>query len=203
LTLLETGTRVARFMFQEAFADWLGAEGAGEGRRLSLAARLFASEKGKPNWLSNVGLSGAVCFLWGYLLYRGDLDTLWRMLGIVNQLLASIALAVGTTYILLHSPRRIYALCTVIPFGFLVVTTFTASVMSFQSWWGLIGTLQASIAAAALPAAELAAAGKQVFLLKLVCLLAGIMLCLVSVIVVDAVRRWWLILRSAAPPARA
>ncbi len=201
LTLLETGTRVARFMFQEAFAEWLGAEGAGEARRQSLVARIFASEKGKPNWLSNVGLSGGVCFLWGYLLYRGDLDTLWRMLGIVNQLLASIALAVGTTYILLHSPRRIYALCTVIPFVFLVVTTFTASVMSIQSWWGQIGTLQATIAAGALPAAELAAADKQAFLLKLVCLLAGIMLCLVGVIVVDAVRRWWTILRTAAPPA--
>ena len=51
-------------------------------------------------------------FFWGYLLYMGSLNTLWRMLGIANQLLASIALAVGTTYLLNHAPKRKYALCT-------------------------------------------------------------------------------------------
>ena len=34
------------------------------------------------------------------------------MMGIANQLLAAIALAVGTTYLLQHAPKRIYALCT-------------------------------------------------------------------------------------------
>ena len=43
-----------------------------------------------------------VCFLWGYLLYTGNIESLWRMMGIANQLLAIIALAVGTSYLLLH-----------------------------------------------------------------------------------------------------
>ena len=60
-------------------------------------------------------MSILVCFGWGYLLYMGTLDTLWRMLGIANQLLAAIALAVGTTYLLLHAPKRRYALCTGYP----------------------------------------------------------------------------------------
>ena len=57
-------------------------------------------------------MSVMVCFLWGYLLYTGNIARLWRMMGIANQLLAAIALAVGTTYLLLHAPKRRYALCT-------------------------------------------------------------------------------------------
>ena len=59
----------------------------------------------KPNWGLNVTMSVVVCGLWGGLLYIGNLDTLWRMLGIANQLLATIALAVGTTYLLQHAPE--------------------------------------------------------------------------------------------------
>ena len=65
----------------------------------------------------------------------GTLDTLWRMLGIANQLLAAIALAVGTTYLLLHAPKRRYALCTGIPFVFVLFTVVTAGVMSIHGWW--------------------------------------------------------------------
>ncbi len=80
-------------------------------------------------------MSVFTCFAWGCMLYLGNLETLWRMLGISNQLLASIALAVGTTYLLTHAPKRRYALCTAIPFCFVVVTVFTAGLMSIQGWW--------------------------------------------------------------------
>src|SRR5262245_64656005 len=101
-------------------------------------------------------MSVVVCFAWGYLLSRGDLKTLWRMLGIVNQLLACIALAVGTTYILNHATKRVYALCTGIPFAFVLITVFTAGIMSIQSWW-----------------AEAAKAPEsQQFMLRLMCCLA-------------------------------
>ena len=83
----------------------------------------------------NVALSVTVCALWGYLLYSGNFATLWRMMGIANQLLATIALAVGTTYLLKHAPKRAYALCTGIPLVFVVATVFTAGVQSIQSWW--------------------------------------------------------------------
>ncbi|MCX5660422.1 MAG: carbon starvation protein A [Planctomycetota bacterium] len=77
LTLLETGTRVARFVFAEAVAGIRGVDAV----------------KGKPNWVLNVTASVVVSVAWGYLLYMGNLNTLWRMLGIANQLLAAIALA--------------------------------------------------------------------------------------------------------------
>jgi carbon starvation protein len=105
----------------------------------------------------------------------GTLDTLWRMLGIANQLLAAIALAVGTTYLLLHAPKRRYALCTGIPFVFILITVVTASVMSIHGWW-----------VRDIPAA----APENKFLLKLLCFLASAMLALTVVITAAAVRRW-------------
>lgn len=158
LTLLETGTRVARFVFQEAASQF------------SPSARIG----GKPNWFMNVLMSVFVCFCWGYLLYSGNLNMLWRMLGIANQLLASIALAVGTTYILLHAPKRVYALCTGVPLALVLTTVLTASTMSVRGWW---------LEAAQAPA-------EQVFMLRLMCVLASMMIVMTVIITVDAVRAW-------------
>ena len=126
LTLLETGTRVARFIFQETVHQFLPKALAGR-RDVNLGL--------------NVVMSVVVCALWGYLLYSGNIATLWRMMGIANQLLATIALAIGTTYLLKHAPRRAYALCTGIPLVFVVATVFTAGVESIQSWWRELATL--------------------------------------------------------------
>ena len=89
LTLLETGTRVARFIFQEVVHQ-------------SLPAKL--AQRWDVNLGLNVALSLSVCGLWGYLLYSGNIATLWRMMGIANQLLAMLALAIGTTYLLEYAP---------------------------------------------------------------------------------------------------
>lgn len=192
LTLLETGTRVARFVFQETLTSFGDVAAAPRGDRDPVAADddiLDAVSAGtmtrQPSWFMNVAMSVLVCFGWGYLLYRGDLKTLWGMLGIANQLLAAIALAVGTTYILNHAPRRIYALCTAIPFVGVIITVFTAGVQSINRWWASTATAPA----------------EQVTLLKLMCVLAAIMLALTALIALDAARKWWSIL--ARPPARA
>src|SRR3954464_8498511 len=140
LTLLETGTRVARFVFQEAFTSF-GAADATDGTPATQYAVGAEDDEHshalarRPHWGINIVMSVVVCAAWGYLLYMGSLDTLWRMLGIANQLLAAIALAVGTTYLLLHAPKRRYALCTGIPFVFILFTVVTASVMSIHGWW--------------------------------------------------------------------
>lgn len=133
----------------------------------------------------NVALSLGVCGLWGYLLYSGNIATLWRMMGIANQLLATIALAVGTTYLLEHAPRRRYAFCTGIPLAFAVATVFTAGVQSIQSWWKELAGLPTGSADA--------------FYLKLVSIMAGIMLVLSALVVLDSVRRWYQVLRMPAP----
>ncbi|TWT44088.1 Carbon starvation protein A [Phycisphaerae bacterium RAS1] len=197
LTLLETGTRVARFVVQEAVGQFSGREGANAsliphhapGAPLAAPGAASAASH-RPNWAMNVGMSLLTCFAWGYLLYTGNINTLWRMLGIANQLLASIALAVGTTYLLLHAPKRVYALCTAIPFFFVLATTLTAGVQSVQGWWGRIAT----------------APPGEAFSLRLMSVLATIMLALVVVIAADAMRRWVQILspvasRTAARPA--
>ena len=95
-----------------------------------------------------------VCFCWGYLLYTGNIDRLWRMMGIANQLLATIGLAVGTTYLLLHSPKRVYALCTAIPFVLVVASVFAAGMLSIGMWWQEIGLLNDRLASLELSAAS-------------------------------------------------
>lgn len=167
LTLLETGTRVARFIFEETIEQIFP-------RR---------NKEHRANWLLNITMSMLVCFLWGYLLYSGNIATLWRMMGIANQLLATIALAVGTTYLLKHSPKRIYALATALPLAFVVVTVFTAGIQSIRSWLAELGALDTASPAA--------------FYLKLVCVLAAIMLGLSALVVLDAMRSWYVVLRTA------
>jgi len=168
LTLLETGTRVARFVFQETLAQFKPEHAIGH----------------QPRWGLNVAMSVLVCGLWGGLLCIGNLETLWRMLGIANQLLATIALAVGTTYLLMHAPKRIYALCTLLPLLFAVVTVFTAGVQSINMWWHKPET-----------------SSLDLFLTRLASALAAIMLLLSAVIVIDATRRWYTLLNGRAKPA--
>jgi carbon starvation protein len=190
LTLLETGTRVARFVFQEAFTSFGSEEGVTSVSEIQAEAGVETGKHSsglphRPHWGLNTLMSIVVCTAWGYLLYMGSLDTLWRMLGIANQLLAAIALAVGTTYLLLHAPKRRYALCTGIPFVFVLFTVVTAGVMSVHGWW--VNDIPA-------------ATPEKVFLLKLLCVLASTMIGLTILITADAIRRWVEILSG---PARA
>ena len=183
LTLLETGTRVARFVVQEMLVTM----------RPSLRA------ENKPNWTVNAITSVAVCAGWGSLLYIGTLTTLWGMLGIVNQLLATIGLAVGTTYLLTHAPRRWHALLTVIPLVFIVVTVYVAGWMSVQMWWAAAGKEAMKIAVDGKGGPDM----QKIFLFKLMCFLATGCLILTAVILIDAVRKWREILAKPHMPIAA
>lgn len=112
LTTVDTGTRVARYILQEL-------------------ARLAKPRMKFDKTLAGSLLSGgAVSALWGYLVYNGDITTIWPMFGVANQLLATLALAIGTVYILKHSRNWRYGLITFIPAVFMFVTTVTAGVMN-------------------------------------------------------------------------
>jgi carbon starvation protein len=191
LTLLETGTRVARFIFQDTITQILPSRYA----------------EHQPTWLKwslNIGVSVLVCFLWGGLLYTGNIDRLWRMMGIANQLLAAIALAVGTSYLLIHAPKRIYALCTAIPLVFVVATVFTAGVESIQQWLQELAVWNLQLADPATSAAMMEEIALKVFSIKLTCAMAGIMLVLSALIVIDGMRRWYgLLLNGDAQPLEA
>ena len=93
LTTIDTGTRVARFLVQEFLGQ-------------------FYAPMARQEWLpgSIVSTLLVVC-AWGYFIWTGSISTIWPMFGIANQLLASVALAVGTT-IIINSGKARYAWVT-------------------------------------------------------------------------------------------
>src|SRR5687768_12112626 len=113
LTTIDTGTRVSRFLVQE------------------FGGRVW-KPLGRVDWLPGTLLStGLIVAGWTYFILTGSIATIWPMFGIANQLLAAIALAVGTT-ILINSGRGRYAWATVTPMAFVAVTALTAGFLSVR-----------------------------------------------------------------------
>jgi carbon starvation protein len=119
LTTIDAGTRVARFLLQE------------------FVGRVW-TPFGRANWVPGSIISTTLIVLaWGYFLWTGSINTLWPMFGIANQLLAGVALAVGTT-IIINMGRARYAWVTFVPLCFVAVTTLTAGYMSVRdNFWPL------------------------------------------------------------------
>ncbi len=122
LTTIDTGTRVARYVLQEL---------------LGKVHKPF----GNSAWLpGNLTCTFFVVFAWGYLIYTGTISTLWPLFGTGNQLLATIALAVGTAF-LVNTGKARYAWITAGPMLFVGTTTLTAGGLSIKNiFWPL--TLQ-------------------------------------------------------------
>ena len=107
LTTIDTGTRVARFLVQE----FLG--------------RAWSPFE-KTSWLPGTLLSTLfVVAAWSYFILTGSISQIWPMFGIANQLLAAVALCVGTT-VILNSGRVKYAWTTMFPLAFVASTTLYA-----------------------------------------------------------------------------
>jgi carbon starvation protein len=107
LTTIDTGTRIARFLLQEA---------------LGKVYKPFD----RTDWLPGAVLStGLVTAAWGGLIWTGSIETIWPMFGIANQLLAVIALCVVTT-VIINAGRARYAPLTIAPMLFVTSTTMTA-----------------------------------------------------------------------------
>jgi carbon starvation protein len=117
LTTIDTGTRVARFLVQE----FLGR---------------FYAPMGRQEWLPGSVVSTLmVVSAWAYFIWTGSISTIWPMFGIANQLLASVALAVGTT-IIINAGKVRYAWVTLVPLAFVSVTTLTAGALSVRdNFW--------------------------------------------------------------------
>ena len=111
LTAVDTGTRVGRFFLQEMIGHMIPK---------------FNEKRWWPGILSPSALFTAC---WGYLVYTGDITTIWPLFGMSNQLLASCGLIVGTTMLIRMDKAR-YAWITAVPGIALAVITLTAGYQS-------------------------------------------------------------------------
>lgn len=127
LTTVDTGTRVARYIFQEI-------------------AKTVHPKLGSSTWMPAVFFSSAVItFSWGYLVYNGDIKSIWPMFGVANQLLATAALLIGTVFILRNTKKWKYGLVTFLPALFMIITTVTAGLMTIIDNYLTMKTVQGNI----------------------------------------------------------
>ncbi|WP_229047205.1 carbon starvation CstA family protein [Chryseobacterium arthrosphaerae] len=107
LTAIDAGTRVGRFFLQEMLGSVM-------------------PKFNDKNWIPGIIISSLLfTFAWGYLVYTGNVSSIWPLFGISNQLLAACGLIVCTT-MLIRMNRGKYALCSAIPGVFMAIITFWA-----------------------------------------------------------------------------
>jgi len=121
LTAVDAGTRAGRFMLQDLLGNFIPAL------------------KKTESWTANILATAGCVALWGYLLYTGVVDpfggiqTLWPLFGISNQMLAGIALMLGTV-VLFKMKRDRYAWVTAVPAVWLLIcTTYAGLIKIFDS----------------------------------------------------------------------
>lgn len=157
LTTIDAGTRVARYILQDIFGQ------------------VYKPFK-NTNWLPGMIITSAlVSFSWGYLLYGGEVSTIWPLFGVANQLLAVLALAIGVTIILKLS-KPVYSLIAFIPLVFLSATVISAGIMNIGMFLG-----------------------KQSFEGNLNAGISVILITLVVIILLDSIRKWSELLKNDTP----
>ncbi|BDC55858.1 carbon starvation protein A [Bacillus altitudinis] len=159
LTAIDAGTRVARYLIQDFFGE--------------------AYKPLKRNdWVpGSVFASALACFMWGYLLYSGDIGSIWALFGVSNQLMASVGLIIGATVVLKIADKRRYMLTCLIPLAYLYVT------VNYAGYWMVANVYL-----------NPEASGYSV----LNAVLSMIMLILGFVIIVFAIKKWVEIWRDPA-----
>jgi len=194
LTTIDTGTRVGRFMLQE------------------IAGHVWAP-MGRTSWYPSVVISSALIVGgWGYFLYQGVVDplgginSLWPLFGIANQLLAAVALCLGTT-ILFKMAKARYAWVTLLPLVWLGTVTLTAGwqkVFSADPKLGFLahaGMIENAIASGTLPAgiASIEAARRVIFNDRLDAIVAIVFMAVTVLVILASVREWALVLARRRP----
>nr|WP_281412938.1 carbon starvation CstA 5TM domain-containing protein [Geobacter grbiciae] len=151
LTAVDAGTRVGRYLLQEMlgklyprFADNTWTPG------VIVASILFTSA-------------------WGYLVYTGDITTIWPLFGMSNQLLATCALIVGTTMLIRLGKAR-YAWVTAVPGIFMIPVTMTAGYLNITKNF--------------LPKG-----------LTLLVVLSVVLMVLMAIVFIEAFRKWYALLQ--------
>lgn len=154
LTAIDAGTRVGRFFLQEMLGSVI-------------------PKFNDKNWTPGIIISSLLfTFAWGYLVFTGNVSSIWPLFGISNQLLAACGLIVCTT-MLIRLNRGKYALCSAIPGVFMAIITF---------WAGYIQVMDIYIP-------------KQQYLLAT---LAVVAMVLMLIVFVGAFRKWYQLLQVKA-----
>jgi len=193
LTTIDAGTRVGRFLVQDLFGYLWKPLGRTQSQVGAAAASLL--------------FVGA----WGWFLYQGVADplgginSLWPIFGVANQLLAVIALALGTT-VLIKMGRRRYLWVTLLPLAWLVAVTGTAGYMKIFDPDPRIGFLSAAAALgrslqAGSSGVAAAALGRQILNARIDAAVTALFLALVGFVLAANARVWWRLLTGRTAPA--
>jgi len=176
LTVLDAGTRVGRFMVQDALSHvW--------------------KPLGRTGWYPSIlATSALIVAAWGSFLWQGvkdplgGINSLWPLFGICNQLLATVALCVATTIIVKMGKAR-YSPVTLAPLGWLVAVTFSASWHKIFDLNPRIGFLAHArqLASSTTPSHEIS---RLIFNDRLDAAVAGILVCMVALILLESISLW-------------
>jgi carbon starvation protein len=189
LTTVDTGTRVGRFMLQE------------------LAGHVW-KPLGRTSWYPSILLTSALVVAgWGWFLLQGVVDplgginTLWPLFGISNQLLAAVALCVGTT-VLIKSGRGRYAWTTLAPLAWLLAVTLSAGwikIFSPEPRLGFLAHARETLGQVAAGTMDPARGARLVFNDRLDAAVAAVFMGVVLLVVVSSVRVWLDVYRGRIP----
>ena len=192
LTTVDVATRIGRFLIQE------------------LGGRIWKRAGDTKFYPANMGASLLFAGAWGYFLYAGVKDplggvnSLWPLFGIANQLLAVVALCLGTT-ILVKAGRARLSLVVLLPLLCLGTVTFTAAIEKIAhphpriGFLAMASKLSAELASGSVPAGKIAATKALIFNSRLDAAVAGIFLVLVVAILAVSVCEWVLVLLRRKP----
>jgi len=181
LTVLDAGTRVARFMLQDALGHvW--------------------APLGRTSWYPSIlATSALIVGAWGYGLWqgvndpRGGINALWPLFGISNQLLATVAFCVATTIIIKMGKAR-YAWVTLAPLSWLVAATFSAAwhkIFDVNPRIGFLAEANRYVTQMpGSPADTARALGQQIFNDRLDATVTAVLVVLVTLMVVESAREW-------------
>jgi carbon starvation protein len=176
LTVLDAGTRVGRFMVQDALGHlW--------------------KPLGRTSWYPSIlATSALIVAAWGSFLWQGvkdplgGINSLWPLFGICNQLLATVALCVATTIIVKMGKAR-YSPVTLVPLIWLVAVTFTASWHKIFDPNPRIGFLAHArqLTWSATTSHEMS---RLIFTDRLDAAVAGVLVCMVALILLESISVW-------------
>src|SRR6201987_1644375 len=187
LTVLDAGTRVGRFMVQDALGHvW--------------------KPLGRTSWYPSILANSAlIVAAWGYFLWQGvkdplgGINSLWPLFGISNQLLATVALCVATT-IIIKMGRPKYAPVTLVPLTWLVAVTFSASYYKVWDPDARIGFLAHARQLATGATASAPATARLIFNDRLDATVTGILIVMIATVLLDSLFEWSRVLRGEKEP---